>query len=148
MITKQSPVVTCPCVRASMPTFGGSTLNWAIVVASGLVTLSATSEATRDGCRCKQYGHYTSTTMVGLGSKIPPQELQNGWNTCKSPSFLPLSMGWFGRSPVTCPRSAMRFCGRSSEAALRSFDIAFIDPAFGVRYGKGLCHSFLLCLPH
>ena len=41
-----------------------------------------------------------------------------------------------------------RFCRKSSEAAVRSFDIAFIDPACGLRYSKGLCHSFLLCLPH
>ena len=69
-------------------------------------------------------------------------------------SFLALSLGWFGKGSEgdalasDLPQICRRFCGRSSEAAVRSFDIAFIDPAFGVRYGKGLCHSFLLCLPH
>ena len=94
--------------------------------------------------------------MVGLGSTIPPQELQNGWNTCKSLSDLQVvgteffgpeyGLVWVLASDLS--QICRRFGGRSSEAAVMSFDIAFIDPAFGVRYGKGLCHSFLLCLPH
>ena len=63
-------------------------------------------------------------------------------------SFLALNVGWFGNGSEgdalasDLPQICRRFCGRSSEAAIRSFDIEFFGPDFGLYITVHVCVVF------